>query len=407
MKRKANKKNRYGKRKKPNNRKMIMSDDNIKNTHNDINKLNTNQNENETIKFTKIEEGNGFLELYCGLKRSDRKKNETKKEIEELVNKNRYFGYYNCGCFIDTYELFFCSIHVKDMYKHSTLEELVSYVTPSFQQNIPLPDHSWREQYPINLRKIESIETLSMKNYDMKVLHNSPYQVQTKILHVCDQCLQEYADSVSYNRHLIKCKIGSKGKCIYKETQVKSKLYVYEVDGELEKEYCRKLCMVGKFFLDHKTLFYDVEAFFFYTLYVDSDFIGFFSKEKVSYYNLSCIVVLPAHQGKGYGYFLVDVSYKLSIADGKRGTPEKPLSSQGSVLYKNYWINVVYNKIMSCQKSVTINKLSKDLGMFCDDVVYALETLNFLKYGKGGYYIEIEQRSLKGTRCANRSCFII
>jgi hypothetical protein len=46
--------------------------------------------------------------------------------------------------------------------------------------------------------------------------------------------------------------------------------------------YCQNLCLVAKMFLDHKTLYYDVEPFLFYIMTeVDDEgchFVGYFSK---------------------------------------------------------------------------------------------------------------------------------
>ena len=67
-------------------------------------------------------------------------------------------------------------------------------------------------------------------------------------------------------------------------------------------------------FIDHKTLFYDVEPFLFYVLTTSSPvgahFVGYFSKEKrsASGYNLSCIVTIPVFQRAGYGNLLIDFS---------------------------------------------------------------------------------------------------
>ena len=46
----------------------------------------------------------------------------------------------------------------------------------------------------------------------------------------------------------------------------KDNLSVFEVDGNVNKIYCQNLCLLVKLFLDHKTLYYDVEPFLFYVL---------------------------------------------------------------------------------------------------------------------------------------------
>ncbi len=43
-------------------------------------------------------------------------------------------------------------------------------------------------------------------------------------------------------------------------------LSVFEVDGNINKIYCQNLCLLVKLFLDHKTLYHDVEPFLFYVL---------------------------------------------------------------------------------------------------------------------------------------------
>ena len=98
----------------------------------------------------------------------------------------------------------------------------------------------------------------------------------------------------------------------------KDKLSVFEVCGKKYKQYCQNLCLIAKSFLDHKTLYYDVEPFLFYVMtQADSDgchIVGYFSKEKNSYlnYNVSCILTLPPYQRQGYGRLLIDFSYLLS-----------------------------------------------------------------------------------------------
>lgn len=62
----------------------------------------------------------------------------------------------------------------------------------------------------------------------------------------------------------------------------KDELSVYEVDGQTSKLYCQNLCLLAKLFLDHKTLYYDVEPFLFYVLTLNDEYgshiVGYFSK---------------------------------------------------------------------------------------------------------------------------------
>ena len=72
-------------------------------------------------------------------------------------------------------------------------------------------------------------------------------------------------------------------------------------------------------FLDHKTLYYDVEPFLFYVM-TEADengaqFVGYFSKEKRSpTNNVSCIVTLPVRQRRGWGNLLIDFSALRSVS---------------------------------------------------------------------------------------------
>jgi len=86
-------------------------------------------------------------------------------------------------------------------------------------------------------------------------------------------------------------------------------------------------------FLDHKSLFYDVEPFLFYVMTeVDSDgahFVGYFSKEKRSPkdFNVSCIMTLPVRQKSGWGNLLIDFS-ESHHAHSRRDSMLTPLHFQ-------------------------------------------------------------------------------
>lgn len=91
-------------------------------------------------------------------------------------------------------------------------------------------------------------------------------------------------------------------------------LFFFQVDGNVNKIYCQNLCLLAKLFLDHKTLYYDVEPFLFYVLTKNDKkgchLIGYFSKEKhcIQKYNVSCIMTMPQYQRQGFGRFLIDFS---------------------------------------------------------------------------------------------------
>ena len=70
------------------------------------------------------------------------------------------------------------------------------------------------------------------------------------------------------------------GNEIYRDTNVS----MFELDGAVEKIYCQNLCFFAKLFLDHKTLYWDVDPFLFYVLCAKDERgyhpVGFYSKEK-------------------------------------------------------------------------------------------------------------------------------
>ena len=85
----------------------------------------------------------------------------------------------------------------------------------------------------------------------------------------------------------------------------KGTISLFEVDGLDHKVYCQNLCLLAKLFLDHKTLYFDVEPFCFYVLTeVDKEgchIVGYFSKVRhsCSYLGDTPPLLAPPRAGKG------------------------------------------------------------------------------------------------------------
>lgn len=158
----------------------------------------------------------------------------------------------------------------------------------------------------------------------------------------------------------------------------------FEVDGRKNPVYCQNLCLLAKLFLGSKTLYYDVEPFLFYIMTENDDFgchfVGYFSKEKrpSSLNNVSCILVLPIHQRRGFGHLLIDFSYLLTRVEGKTGSPEKPLSDMGLVSYRSYWRLIMCYQLIHRKGQLSVMDISDSTGMTADDIICALEGLRAL-----------------------------
>lgn len=247
----------------------------------------------------------------------------------------------------------------------------------------------------------KSPSMIEFGKYEIKTWYSSPYPQEYAMqpkLFLCEFCLKYMKSRAILKRHRAKCKwFHPPANEIYR----KSDLSVYEVDGMASKIYCQNLCLLAKLFLDHKTLYYDVEPFLFYVLTVNDrkgcHLVGYFSKEKSCQqkYNVSCIMTMPQYQRQGYGRFLIDFSYLLSRVEDQSGSPEKPLSDLGRISYHSYWKSTIMEYVYHHTSSkLSIRTISKDTGMDPHDIAATLQMLGMLKLREDGSVVIVRNHSV-------------
>ncbi|KAK6246139.1 Histone acetyltransferase domain [Theobroma cacao] len=241
--------------------------------------------------------------------------------------------------------------------------------------------------------KVKNIATIELGRYEIETWYFSPFPPEyndSLKLYFCEFCLNFMKRKEQLQRHMRKCDLKHPpGDEIYRS----GTLSMFEVDGKKNKVYGQNLCYLAKLFLDHKTLYYDVDLFLFYVLCECDDrgchMVGYFSKEKHSEesYNLACILTLPPYQRKGYGKFLIAFSYELSKKEGKVGTPERPLSDLGLLSYRGYWTRVLLDILKKHKGNISIKELSDMTAIKAEDILTTLQSLELIQYRKGQHVI--------------------
>ncbi|KAG7016527.1 Histone acetyltransferase of the MYST family 2 [Cucurbita argyrosperma subsp. argyrosperma] len=275
--------------------------------------------------------------------------------------------------------------------------------------------------------KVKNIATIELGRYEIETWYFSPFPPEyndTTKLYFCEFCLNFMKRKEQLQRHMVRyapsCLLlfmneilghtinlymvihnkvfgptlrasenHNKRKCDLKhppgdEIYRCGTLSMFEVDGKKNKVYGQNLCYLAKLFLDHKTLYYDVDLFLFYVLCECDDrgchMVGYFSKEKHSEesYNLACILTLPPYQRK---------AYELSKKEGKVGTPERPLSDLGLVSYRGYWTRVLLDILKKHKANISIKELSDMTAIKAEDILNTLQSLELIQYRKGQHVI--------------------
>ena len=258
--------------------------------------------------------------------------------------------------------------------------------------------------------KIRNIEKIIIGYYSIEAWYFSPYPSNfscNKILYICEHCLKYFKYKNTLIRHLKVCKfLIPPGKKIYemdinpemstskKENRISTSISIYQINGNEQKLYCQNLCLIAKLFLDHKSIYFDVSPFKFYVLFENDKnghhIVGYFSKEMSdsSEFNLSCIMILPPFQKKGYGQFLISLSYFLSNKLHKISSPETPLSDLGKLSYKSYWTITILDNLLKNKGILNVQLISEQTGIRIEDINYVLNELSLIKYWKGQQVIQ-------------------
>lgn len=238
---------------------------------------------------------------------------------------------------------------------------------------------------------VRNIESITLGRYQIRTWYYSPFSFEpaSRHLYICDICCRYFATAAELSEHEIGHRAKPPGLEIYRSNTVS----IFEMQGFRQKMTCQSLCLLAKLFLDHKTLFYDVEGFTFYVLY-DIDESGahiaaYFSKEINSDVNiLACIVVLPPYQNKGYGQMLISLSYEIARRSNRVGGPERPLSDLGKRAFKSYWRSTIL-ELFKKRDIQSIDEIVKCTAIARADIVEILEDFDCLTKLRNEWELQI------------------
>lgn len=224
--------------------------------------------------------------------------------------------------------------------------------------------------------RVKNLDKIQMGKHEVETWYFSPYPVEyahLECLYICEMCLSYFPSEFVFKRHRKKCTLKHPpGNEIYRHEDIS----FYEIDGRRQMVWCRNLCLLSKCFLDHKTLYYDVDPFLYYVMVQRDDagahIIGYFSKEKESAenYNVACILTLPQHQRSGFGRLLIEFSYELSKREHKLGSPEKPLSDLGLLGYRAYWAETIVELLLRTDDEISIEDIANRTAIVHADVLH-------------------------------------
>ena len=228
----------------------------------------------------------------------------------------------------------------------------------------------------------------------------SPYPLSYsdpgKDLYVCETCLRFFKNSGERAKHWREvCTVAHPpGDEIYRSDGIS----VFAVEGLEFPGYCERLLLLSKLFLEEKRVCsrtasqaFHVGGFTFFVLVKwreenlhegPCSFVGYYSRLKSSQRDsnvLSCILTLPHQQRKGFGKFLITLSYSVAEIEGRRGSAERPLSPLGKTSFYSFWCSKVFSSLTIDKSHISLNELSELTGILPEDIAEALKDCGILK----------------------------
>ncbi|KAH0785107.1 MOZ/SAS family protein [Histomonas meleagridis] len=247
--------------------------------------------------------------------------------------------------------------------------------------------------------RIRNIDQITIGAYTIRTWYYSPYPIsiaKASHLYICENCFRYFTTKEELEHHMIEKKeTRPPGREIYR----KGNISIFEFQGFRQKLTCQCLCLLSKLFLDHKTLFYDVEGFVFYAL-CECDQNGahiaaYFSREIVSDQGniLACIVVLPPYQKKGYGQFLIALSYEIARRSKKVGGPERPLSDLGKIAFRSYWKKSIL-ELFRARDIQSLHEIVQCTSIAKQDIIEVLKEMDCVTKIRGEYELRVNPEKL-------------
>lgn len=277
---------------------------------------------------------------------------------------------------------------------------------------------------------VKSIRGVQLGNsVVLKAWYPSPYPEMMSCVNayikLCDTCLSYFRTADELSRHWLYCTFAHPpGIEVYRDAA--HQVSIFEIDGEAYNGYCERLLLLAKLFLGEKracsqdaSQYAQVRTFHFYVVCRwneggRAEIVGYFSKLKNparESHILSCILVLPHEQRKGFGKFLIDLSYELAKIEGRFGSAERPLSDLGQLSFYPYWMRRLLPHLDALvgedqETTVVLNDLASKAGIVPDDVVEVLKHYGMLKeWGTTGVVLVCNPEAISRFQSSKSTSF--